>query len=297
MKAADTTLYWAKTDGRDRVTLFDEHRHAQAVTRFRLSAQLPAALSGGQFFLDYQPLVRLGDGALAGVEALVRWRHPDHGLLGPDRFIDMAEHSGVIVPLGRWILREACRQAVRWRLRHPDWEPLLSVNLSPRQVAEASLVDDVAAILAETGMAAGCLQLEITESALMGTKGEPLATLHRLADLGVRIAIDDFGTGYSNLAYLSHLPIHSLKLAGPFVAAVRGPGVPHTVDVEILATLVKLAHTLKLTVTAEEVETGPQATLLAGLDCDLGQGWHFGVPGPPEEISRLLDRPAITAGP
>jgi len=288
MKAADTTLYWAKSDGRDRWALFDQDRHAQAVGRYRLSAQMPQALDDDQFFLDYQPLVRLEDGALSGVEALVRWQHPELGLLGPDKFVEMAEHSGLIVRLGRWVLREACRQAGRWRVEHPDWQPLISVNLSPRQVAEHTLVDEVAEILAETGMQPGSLQLELTESALMATKGEPLSTLHRLTDLGVRIAIDDFGTGYSNLAYLSNLPIHALKLAGPFVSALRRPVGPGAADIEILTTLVRLAHTLKLTVTAEEVETAGQAALLAGLDCDLAQGWHFGVPCSAGEISRLL---------
>jgi len=288
MKAADTTLYWAKSDGRDRWALFDQQRHAQAVSRYRLSAQMPQALDDEQFFLVYQPLVRLEDGALTGVEALVRWQHPELGLLGPDKFVEMAEHSGLIVRLGRWVLREACRQAGRWRAEHPDWQPLVSVNLSPRQVAEHALVDEVAEILAETGLQPSSLQLELTESALMATKGEPLSTLHQLADLGVRIAIDDFGTGYSNLAYLSSLPIHALKLAGPFVAALRRPAGPDAADIEILTTLVRLAHTLKLTVTAEEVETAGQAALLAGLDCDLAQGWHFGVPCSADQISGLL---------
>ncbi|MEV6970091.1 EAL domain-containing protein [Hamadaea sp. NPDC051192] len=288
MKAADTTLYWAKSDGRDRSAVFDHHRHAQAVGRYRLSAQMPRALEEEQFFLDYQPLVDLNDGEPAGVEALVRWQHPELGLLGPDRFVEMAEQSGLIVRLGQWVLREACAQADRWRREHPDWHPLISVNLSPRQVAEPGLVADLRRILAETDMDPGALQLELTESALMATKGEPLAVLHRLADLGVRIAIDDFGTGYSNLAYLSNLPIHALKLAGPFVSALRRPAGPSAADIEILATVVRLAHTLKLTVTAEEVETAAQASLLAGLDCDLAQGWHFGAPGPAHHINRLL---------
>jgi diguanylate cyclase (GGDEF)-like protein/PAS domain S-box-containing protein len=285
MKAADTTLYWAKSDGRDRWAMFDAERHAQAVGRYRLSAELPQALAQGQFLLDYQPLVSLENNSLVGVEALVRWRHPEHGLLHPGRFIELAEHTGMIVRLGRWVLRTACREAARWRALNPDWQPLISVNLSPRQVDDPSIVDDVAAVLAETGMDPGSLQLELTESAFMAAKGEPLVTMHRLADMGVKIAIDDFGTGYSNLAYLSRLPIHALKLAGPFVAALRHPS-REPGDIEILATLVRLAHTLKLTVTAEEVETAAQAELLADLGCDLAQGWHFGVPSSGDEILR-----------
>ncbi|MBB5868906.1 diguanylate cyclase (GGDEF)-like protein/PAS domain S-box-containing protein [Allocatelliglobosispora scoriae] len=288
MKAADTTLYWAKNDGRDRFALFDSDRHAVAVSRYRLSAEMPQALDDEQFFLEYQPLIRLDDQALAGVEALVRWRHPELGLLGPDKFIELAEHSGLIVRLGRWVLQEACRQAQQWRRTHPDWHPLISVNLSPRQVAEPSIVDDVVAILAETQLPPGSLQLELTESALMSAKGEPLSTLHRIAELGVRIALDDFGTGYSNLAYLSNLPIHALKLAGPFVAALHRPAGPDAIDIDILTMLVQLAHTLKLTVTAEEVETSDQAELLAGLHCDLAQGWHFSAACSASAVTDLL---------
>jgi diguanylate cyclase (GGDEF)-like protein/PAS domain S-box-containing protein len=289
MKAADTTLYWAKSDGRNRWALFDADRHAQAVSRYQLSAQMPAALAQEQFFVEYQPLVRLDDGALTGVEALVRWRHPTLGVLGPDKFIEMAEHSGLIVALGRWVLEQASRPAQRWRNDHPDWQPLISVNLSVRQVVDPTIVDDVAQILTRTGMHPGSLQLELTESAVMSTKGQPLATLHRLADLGVRIAIDDFGTGYSNFAYLSDLPVHTLKLAGPFVGALRRPQGPGAADIEILSAVVRLAHALKLTVTAEEVETAAQATLLARLGCDTAQGWHYGAPGSPDNVIAVLD--------
>jgi diguanylate cyclase (GGDEF)-like protein/PAS domain S-box-containing protein len=282
MKAADTTLYWAKGDGRDRWALFDAERHAHEVTRFELAASLPAALERGELVVEYQPLVRLRDAAIVGVEALVRWQHPKLGLLGPDHFIGLAEETGLIGRLGRWVLAEACRQAAAW-------SPLLvSVNLAARQVADPAIVDQIAAVLAETGLPPASLQLELTESAAMGTTGEPLQRLHALADLGVRIAIDDFGTGYSNLAYLRSLPVHALKLAGPFVAGLRSPEYPDPVDEQIVATMVTMAHALDLSVTAEAVETAAQASRLRALGCDTAQGWHYAPSLPAAELAALL---------
>ncbi|MFF0788057.1 putative bifunctional diguanylate cyclase/phosphodiesterase [Streptomyces spiralis] len=218
MQAADTTLYWAKADGRARWTLFDPERNAHRMTRQALVSTLRAAVERGEFTLEYQPLVGMDDGRLRGVEALVRWRHPQFGVLTPNRFITLAEEDGSIVPLGRWILATACRQARRWQLDHPDEPPIfVSVNVAVRQVWDSDLVADVAQVLAETGLAPHLLQLELTESAVMGSAGRPLQALRALSDMGVHIAIDDFGTGYSNLAYLSRLPVSALKLDGSFV--------------------------------------------------------------------------------
>jgi diguanylate cyclase (GGDEF)-like protein/PAS domain S-box-containing protein len=289
MKAADTTLHWAKRDGKNRWALFDADRHAREVTKFELSASLPAALERGEFLVEYQPLVRLVDETVMGVEALVRWRHPKLGLLGPDRFIEMSEETGLIVPLGQWVLGEACRQAAAWRQQYPEVDLVTSVNLAVRQVHDPSIVDKVSAILEQTGLDPASLQLELTESAVMGTAGRPLETLHALARLGVRLAIDDFGTGYSNLAYLRSLPVHSLKLAGSFVAGLRPPDSPDPVDKEIVATLIKLAHTLHLTVTAEGVETPQQAARLRALGCDTAQGWHYAMAGTADEVIAMLD--------
>ncbi len=293
MKAADTTLSWAKTDGKNRLALFDADRHALEVTRYQLSASMPAGLDRGEFFVEYQPLVRLRDAAVIGVEALVRWRHPHFGVLGPDNFIALAEETGLIVPLGRWVLTEACQQAATWRRAHPDRELISSVNVAVRQVRDPEIVRQVSAILDETGLEPGGLQLELTESAVMGNAGEPLDTLYALADLGVRIAIDDFGTGYSNLAYLRRLPVHSLKLAGSFVAGLRSPRNPDRVDQEIVATLIKLAHTLNLTVTAEGVETAQQAERLRAMWCDTAQGWYYAEPGPASAMDQHLLVPRI----
>ena len=288
MKAADTTLSWAKADGKNRLALFDADRHAQEVTRYQLSASMPAALDRGEFFVEYQPLVRLRDAAVTGVEALVRWRHPTFGLLGPDNFIGLAEETGLIVPLGRWVLTQACQQAAAWRAAHPDRELISSVNVAVRQVHDPGIVRLVSGVLAETGLDPSCLQLELTESAVMSSPGEPLDTLYALADLGVRIAIDDFGTGYSNLAYLRRLPVHSLKLAGSFLAGLRSAHNPDRVDQEIVATLIKLAHTLNLTVTAEGVETAEQAARLRAMWCDTAQGWYYAQPGPAASMDEML---------
>ncbi|MER7006633.1 EAL domain-containing protein [Dactylosporangium sp. NPDC000555] len=284
MKAADTTLYWAKADGRNRLALFDAERHAREVTRYELSASMPAALERREFFVEYQPLVRLSDGVTTGVEALVRWRHPRFGVLGPDSFIGMAEETGLIVPLGRWVLQEACRQAAEWRRAVQDRAPVMSVNLAVRQMRDRTIVRDVHTILEQTGLPPSGLQLELTESAIMGTGGDPIEALNALAALGPRIAIDDFGTGYSNFAYLRNLPVHSLKLAGSFVAGLRPPERPDPVDQEIVAAVIGLAHTLKLSVTAEGVETAEQATRLQELGCDTAQGWYYASPGPASAI-------------
>ena len=222
MKAADTTLYWAKADGRNRFALFDEARHRSDVDRFEMSARMPDALTRGEFSLEFQPLVRLADRSAIGVEALVRWTLPGGKRLDPGRFVPLAEDSGFIVPLGRWVLEQACRAAAAWAAGDPAARVLMSVNVAARQLREPSFVDEVAAVLAETGWPAELLQLELTESALMGTPDGSLAALHALADMGVCIAIDDFGTGYSNFAYLRRLPVHVLKLAGSFITGVTG---------------------------------------------------------------------------
>ncbi|MFE7568130.1 putative bifunctional diguanylate cyclase/phosphodiesterase [Streptomyces sp. NPDC057539] len=291
MQAADTTLYWAKADGKARWTLFDPERNAHRMTRQALTSTLRPAVEREEFVLQYQPLVGMADGVVRGVEALVRWNHPQFGTLAPNRFIGIAEEDGSIVQLGRWVLRTACRQARRWQVDHPHTRPLfVSVNVAVRQVWDSDLVADVAEILAETGLAPQLLQLELTESAVMGSAGRPLQALQALSDMGVRIAIDDFGTGYSNLAYLSRLPVSVLKLDGSFVRGFRyDEGVhPSPADETIVETLIQLAHRLGLTVTAECVETSGQAARLQRIGCDTGQGWLFSRPVAPERIAEMV---------
>ncbi|MEU3746205.1 MULTISPECIES: putative bifunctional diguanylate cyclase/phosphodiesterase [Streptomyces] len=289
MQAADTTLYWAKADGKARWTLFDPERNAHRMTRQALSSTLRPAVERGEFGLEYQPLVDLADGAVRGVEALVRWNHPQFGSLPPNRFIGIAEEDGSIVELGRWVLRTACRQARQWQKDHPRERPIfVSVNVAVRQVWDSDLVADVAGILAETGLAPHLLQLELTESAVMGSAGRPLQALKALSDMGVRIAIDDFGTGYSNLAYLSRLPVSVLKLDGSFVRGFQDEEHPNPADELIVEALVQLAHRLGLTVTAECVETSGQAARLRRIGCDTGQGWLYSRAVAPDRIAELI---------
>ncbi len=296
MRDADVTLYWAKAEGKNRWALFDTERNAAEVARFELSTSMPAALEHEEFYIDYQPLIGLREHAVSGVEALVRWWHPQLGRLGPDRFISLAEETGLIVPLGRWVLRRACLQAKAWQDEFGDSAPFVSVNLAVRQSRDPDLVSDVAGILAETGLDPSKLQLELTESAVMGTADEPLEALRALSRMGVRIAIDDFGTGYSNLTYLRHLPVHELKIAGSFMEGMRDVEAGDPVDARIVRTLVDLAHNLGLTVTAEGVETRAQAQRMTDIGCETGQGWFFARPGSPELISALLAESRSAAG-
>ncbi|MFJ2954145.1 putative bifunctional diguanylate cyclase/phosphodiesterase [Streptomyces sp. NPDC087270] len=288
MQAADTTLYWAKDDGKGRWTLFDPERNEHRMTRQSLSSTLRQAVERGEFVLDYQPLVALDTGEVRGVEALVRWEHPHFGRLAPNRFIGLAEEDGSIVQLGRWVLAESCRQARAWQRERPGTPLVVSVNVAVRQVWDSDLVADVAAILHETGLPARLLQLELTESAVMGSAGRPLQALHALHEMGVRIAIDDFGTGYSNLAYMSRLPVSTLKLDGSFVQGFRSAEHPNPADETIVEALVDLAHRLGLTVTAECVENADQAERLRRIGCDTGQGWHYSRPVAAASISQLL---------
>jgi len=290
MRDADVTLYWAKADGKSQWACYDPERNAREVAKFTLSARMPMALEAEEFYVDYQPIVRLADGELHGVEALVRWRHPEFGRLGPDRFIGLAEETGLIVPLGRWVLRTACVQAKQWWDRYGDDAPFVSVNLAARQSRDPEIVSDVVSILEETGLPPHRLQLELTESAIMGTTGQPLEILRTLVDLGLSIAIDDFGTGYSNLSYLRRLPVHTLKIAGSFLEGLREDKLASPVDTQIVRALVTLAHLLGLTVTAEGVETQNQSRRLARIGAECGQGWLFARPGPPENIDSWLRR-------
>ncbi|MGW7402533.1 putative bifunctional diguanylate cyclase/phosphodiesterase [Streptomyces sp. NPDC054833] len=289
LRSADITMYRAKSAGGNRSELADPEADARAITRHGLTTALPAALDRGEFFIEYQPLVHLGDGSVRGAEALVRWLHPQHGVLGPDRFIPLAEHTGLIVPLGRWVLEESVRQARDWRERYDgaaDGPLRINVNLSPCQLTHPGLVQDTVEILERAGVAPDSLCLEVTESALIGADDDLLKPLRRLAEMGVDIALDDFGTGYSNLANLRRLPVSILKLDRSFTQSMqRFPADP--VDLKIVEGIVSLAHSLDLAVTVEGVETGAQAEQLRILGCDTAQGWYYARPGPPERLHDL----------
>ncbi|WP_171052797.1 putative bifunctional diguanylate cyclase/phosphodiesterase [Streptomyces marianii] len=290
LRSADITMYRAKSAGGNRFELADPEADARAITRHGLTTALPAALERGEFFIEYQPLVHLGDGRVHGAEALVRWLHPQHGVLGPDHFIPLAEHTGLIVPLGRWVLQEAVRQARFW---HEQAEPgcsvpplRINVNLSPTQLHHPGLVADTVDVLERSGLPPGALCLEVTESALIGADEDLLKPLRQLAEMGVDIALDDFGTGYSNLANLRRLPVRVLKLDRSFTRGMQQhPADP--VDRKIVEGIVSLAHSLELAVTVEGVETGVQAEQLRELGCDTAQGWYYARPGPPDRLHTL----------
>ncbi|MFI5938657.1 putative bifunctional diguanylate cyclase/phosphodiesterase [Streptomyces uncialis] len=289
LRSADITMYRAKSAGGNRYEMADEEADARAITRHGLTTALPAALERGEFFIEYQPLVHLGDGSVSGAEALVRWSHPQHGVLGPDRFIQLAERTGLIVPLGRWVLEESVRQACRWQEHNAGdtTVPLrINVNLSPCQLTHPGLVSDTVEILERAGLAPAALCLEVTESALIGADDDLLKPLRRLAEMGVDIALDDFGTGYSNLANLRRLPVSVLKLDRSFTQGMQQfPADP--VDLKIVEGIVSLAHSLDLAVTVEGVETGVQAEQLRELGCDTAQGWYYARPGPPDRLHDL----------
>jgi diguanylate cyclase len=295
MGAADIARQWARDDGGAGWRLFEAGRSARDVARFQLSAAMPAALDRDEFILVYQPLVRLRDGVPVGVEALARWRHPELGLLGADEFIDLAEHTGLIVSLGLRLLDRACQQAAAWAAPAEvaagdpptrSWAGVVSVNLAARQIGRPGLVGSVAEILDRHRLDPGRLQLEITESAVLGTDRDTLDVLHGLADLGVGLVLDDFGTGYANLAGLDTLPLHGLKLAAQFVASPGGRTASR--HHALLAGVVSLARNLGLTVTAEGIETAAQATRLGQMGCEIGQGWYFGRPQPAEQSVGVL---------
>ncbi len=293
LRSADITMYRAKAAGGNRFELADPEADARAITRHGLTTALPAALDRGEFFIEYQPLVHMGDGSVHGAEALVRWCHPQHGVLGPDRFIPLAEHTGLIVPLGRWVLAESVRQANFWKERHTDGGPLrINVNLSPTQLHHPRLVAETVDVLERSGLEPGALCLEVTESALIGADDDLLKPLRQLAEMGVAIALDDFGTGYSNLANLRRLPVSVLKLDRSFTQGMQHhPADP--VDLKIVEGIVSLAHSLNLAVTVEGVETGAQAEQLRQLGCDTAQGWYYARPGAPDRIHTLLLADAV----
>ncbi|MBV9313570.1 MAG: GGDEF domain-containing protein [Pseudonocardia sp.] len=293
-RAADTARTWAKAEGGGRWAVFDPERDAGEIARFTLAASVIGAVGRREFHLYYQPLVELRSGRLTGVEALVRWRHPRYGLLGPAHFIECAERDGTIIPLGRWVLAEACRQARAWVDQFGREAPFVSVNVAPRELAERGWLTEVSQALAASGLDPRQLQLEITERAVLTERSGAPDVLRALRDMGVRLAIDDFGTGYSNLSYLRRLPVHGLKIDGSFIRDIRAADTAESPAGKIVGSLISLAHLLGLTVTAEWVETAAQARQLSAQGCDLGQGLWFGDAVPAGQLE--LPRGRLLAG-
>jgi diguanylate cyclase (GGDEF)-like protein len=286
LREAEIALVRAKSDATRRHALFEPSMSDQTLERLDLESDLRAAVERDQLRLHYQPIVALTDEAIVGFEALLRWQHPNRGLVPPMSFIPMAEETGLIVPIGRWVLETACRQAARWRraaAKAGAREPFVSVNLSARQFTSDELVDDVTRILAETGLEPTALEIEITESIVMDQSEAGIRALRELRDLGVRLVLDDFGTGYSSLSYLKHLPLDMIKVDRSFVAGLDG-----SADRSIVDAVIALAHGLGIGVVAEGIETASQLDRLRELGCDLGQGYLFSRPVPAPRMARLL---------
>jgi len=283
LRNADTAMYRAKEQGGNSVEFFTAEMQQSAEQRLQIEAGLRHALDHGELLLEFQPIVDIRSGRIASAEALVRWRHPERGLVPPAQFIPVAEETGLIVPLGEWVLRETCAQVRRWRALGLDPVPV-AVNLSARQFRDARLAATVAEILRETDCPPSALQLEITESAIMQHADRALATMRQINDLGVRLSIDDFGTGYSSLSYLKRFPVHKLKIDRSFVRDIDADAN----DEAIAGAIVALAKQLGLRTVAEGVETQEQLRRLTSLGCDEYQGYLFGPPGGAEEFARRL---------
>ncbi|MEX0972088.1 MAG: EAL domain-containing protein [Solirubrobacterales bacterium] len=285
IRDADAAMYRAKERGRGRCELFDAEMRAHALRRLETERELRHALDRDELELHYQPLVCLGSGEIVGLEALVRWRHPERGLLDPGEFVSVAEDSGLIESIGRWVQETACRQALGWHELRPDQRPLdVAVNLSARQVAHRDLATTVREILARTGLEPVNLRLEVTESALVGESAGATATLEELSDIGVRLVLDDFGTGYSSLAYLNRFPFDALKIDRSFV---EGLGIEQE-RTAIVEAVIGMARALSLDAIAEGVENEAQLSELRRLRCDYAQGHLFSRPLTAEKVTGLL---------
>jgi diguanylate cyclase (GGDEF)-like protein/PAS domain S-box-containing protein len=280
---ADIAMYRAKKLGRNNFQFYTPAMNEEALERVRIEGALRNALERDQFVLHYQPQVDLKTGAICGMEALIRWQHPELGMVAPNRFIGVAEETGLIVQIGAWVMRSACAQNKAWqdaglgKLR-------VAVNLSARQFGAPNLLADIAAVLADTGLAPDCLEIELTESLFMSDVTQAVELMHNMKALGVNLSIDDFGTGYSSLSYLSRFPIDVLKIDRSFVSDITRDAN----DAAIVASIIALAHNLKLAVIAEGVETAAQLDYLRSRGCDEMQGYFFSKPLPAAGFELLL---------
>jgi len=285
LRNADTAMYYAKTRGKARLEIFDEGMRGRALARMELESDLRSAIDENNFLVYYQPEVSLTTGRVVGYEALVRWKHPVRGIVMPGEFLPVAEETGLIVPLGRWVMREACRQMSEWQRNHPQRPPLtISVNASSRELADPDLVPNVARILRETGLDPKSLRIEVTESSIVEDHDRTASTLRRLRELDVSLEIDDFGTGYSSLSRLHEYPFSTVKIDRSFVKDLdTEPESLHLVE-----TILRLAQGLGLSVVAEGIETREQLVKLASLGCGYGQGYYFSRPVDSDSAQRAI---------
>jgi len=285
IRDAEVAMYRAKAKGERSIEVFDPSMNAQAKARFQLEGELRRALERKEFLLFYQPLVGLKTGTIEGWEALVRWKHPERGMVPPLEFISLAEETGLIVPLGKWVLEEALRQGEIWQERYPSDPPrLMNVNISARQFQQRDLVGTVTEALDHSHFQPHCLKLEITESIMMRDPQASLEAMKIFRGLDIHLVIDDFGTGYSSLSYLKRFPVDTLKVDKSFVDGLG----KDTESTAIVGAVISLAKSLGMRVTAEGIETAEQLAQLRELGCDQGQGYYFSKPLPPHEAEALL---------
>jgi diguanylate cyclase (GGDEF)-like protein len=293
IRDADAAMYRAKERGRARYEIFDEAMRIRIAHRLRIENELRSALDRNELRVRYQPVVSLATGRITGAEALVRWEHPQHGMLPPREFIPIAEESGLIAPIGRWVLEEACRQTAAWHRANPDEAPVtISVNMSVRQLGDRELTAVVKRALEATGLDPICLSLELTEGALIDETPSAFAALTELKQLGIRLALDDFGIGYSSLGSLQRLPFDSIKLDRTFVERLGA----EKVDNAIVSAVVTLAQTLELNVVAEGVETEEQLAVVKALGCHHAQGYYFSRPITAAQLGALIEAGAPLTG-
>jgi EAL domain-containing protein (putative c-di-GMP-specific phosphodiesterase class I) len=286
LKRADVAMYQAKAAGRNTLRFYDPQMQAAVVARAQLDADLRQGLQRNELLLHYQPVVDVA-GRTTGFEALVRWQHPQRGLVPPGQFIPVAEQTGLILPIGQWVLQTACQQLVAWGTQPAARDWTVSVNVSARQFRRSDFVAQVLAVLHDTGADPQRLKLELTESVLLSDVEDAIVKMEALRSAGVRFALDDFGTGYSSLSYLKRLPLDQLKIDSSFVRdALVDPN-----DAAIIQAIVALGRSLGLAVIAEGVETAAQRDFLARQGCHACQGYYFGRPGPVEALMPLLADP------
>jgi diguanylate cyclase (GGDEF)-like protein len=284
LRNADLAMYQAKALGKGQYQVYNQQMHQRAVERLQLEIDLRQALKNNEFTLHYQPIVCLKTGHISGFESLVRWQHPQLGMISPGKFIPVAEETGLIIPLGIWVLKEACKQIKVWQEKYDSFLSLtVNINVAVQQFSYSRLIEEIDKILAETQLPSSCLKLEITESAIMENSDSAHAILQQLRDRDIKICIDDFGTGYSSLSYLHQFPVDNLKIDRSFVSRIKNVDEPN----KVIDAIVNLAHHLDITVTAEGIETQAQLEYIRKVNCEYAQGYHFFKPLNAEAVEAM----------